>query len=181
MLENCDNAQERWGGVNDIIDTWLDSRRALIVRFCSLSKNLVSLGYANSREHQTGLDLSEIKETISLGPDNQHALSFELPSFCQRLIDYTSAAHFEVYVQLLAEAHAFQDQNALDYGKTLMEQIHPLTQSCVDFSDKYAQSFNTYDLVYDLDALGMRLESRFELEDAMISNLHTVHRALAIN
>ncbi|MFC6977386.1 Rsd/AlgQ family anti-sigma factor [Microbulbifer taiwanensis] len=38
MLENCKSARERWGGVSEIIDRWLHSRQALLVRFCSLSE-----------------------------------------------------------------------------------------------------------------------------------------------
>ena len=37
MLEQCKDAQERWGGVHQMIDKWLNDRQALIVRFCNLS------------------------------------------------------------------------------------------------------------------------------------------------
>ena len=36
MLENCQNAKERWGGVSDIIDKWLKERQSLLVRYCDL-------------------------------------------------------------------------------------------------------------------------------------------------
>jgi regulator of sigma D len=31
MLEGCQNAQERWGGVHKIIDKWLNERQELLV------------------------------------------------------------------------------------------------------------------------------------------------------
>ena len=30
MLESCKNAQERWGGVHQLIDRWLQERQELI-------------------------------------------------------------------------------------------------------------------------------------------------------
>jgi regulator of sigma D len=37
MLENCQSAKERWGGVNNIIDRWLHERQQLLVDYCNLS------------------------------------------------------------------------------------------------------------------------------------------------
>ena len=37
MLESCRNAQERWGGVHQLIDRWLRDRQELIQAFDSLS------------------------------------------------------------------------------------------------------------------------------------------------
>lgn len=36
MLEHCESAKERWGGVSDIIDRWLQERQDLLVHFCSI-------------------------------------------------------------------------------------------------------------------------------------------------
>jgi len=30
MLENCQSAKERWGGVSEIIDRWLQERQELL-------------------------------------------------------------------------------------------------------------------------------------------------------
>ena len=30
MLESCQNAQERWGGVHKLIDSWLKARHELV-------------------------------------------------------------------------------------------------------------------------------------------------------
>ena len=75
MLENCKSAKERWGGVSEIIDRWLEERQAMLVQYCALS----------------GLDqdLSDLQR------------GEKLRSFCQILVDYVSAGHFEVYDQLI--------------------------------------------------------------------------------
>jgi regulator of sigma D len=31
MLENCKSAKERWGGVSEIIDRWLEERQQMLV------------------------------------------------------------------------------------------------------------------------------------------------------
>ena len=36
MLEKCQNAKERWGGVSDLIDQWLEQRQSLIRTFVAL-------------------------------------------------------------------------------------------------------------------------------------------------
>ncbi|MFT6421094.1 MAG: regulator of sigma D, partial [Porticoccus sp.] len=36
MLENCKSAKERWGGVSQLIDQWLEERQEMLVRFCAL-------------------------------------------------------------------------------------------------------------------------------------------------
>ncbi len=38
MLEDCKNAQERWGGVHQLIDRWLAERRALLTNFRELQE-----------------------------------------------------------------------------------------------------------------------------------------------
>ena len=37
MLDNCQNAKERWGGVHQLIDRWLKERQELLVHYCDLS------------------------------------------------------------------------------------------------------------------------------------------------
>ena len=37
MLESCKSAQERWGGVSELIENWLEERRILLVLYCSIS------------------------------------------------------------------------------------------------------------------------------------------------
>lgn len=36
MLDSCQNAQERWGGVHKLIDRWLEERQELVQAFGAL-------------------------------------------------------------------------------------------------------------------------------------------------
>ena len=72
MLDNCKTAKERWGGVSEIIDRWLQERQDMLVQYCSLS----------SLHETTDSDTSRGKQ---------------LRALCQILVDYISAGHFEIY------------------------------------------------------------------------------------
>ena len=147
MLENCKSARERWGGVSNIIDRWLQERQDLLVLYCNLSD--------------------------SADGDIQAS---RLPQFCQIVVDYISAGHFEVFEQLVLEGREFDDQAGLDESKILFEKIQLTTDSILDFNDKYEETDDIETLKTDLSALGEALEMRFELEDRMIEVLHVSHR-----
>ncbi|MFC6633744.1 sigma D regulator [Microbulbifer taiwanensis] len=151
MLENCKSARERWGGVSEIIDRWLHSRQALLVRFCSLSEK------------------KEISEGDAEAEENVRQL-------CQLLVDYVSAGHFEVYEQLIREGQAFDDKQGLEQARQLYKDIDKTTDIAVDFNDKYQETDDLSSLVSDLSQLGEALESRFSSEDQMIALLHTAHK-----
>ncbi len=154
MLEQCQSAKERWGGVHDIIDRWLAERRELIVRMFSVN---------GGREFLA--DEAPVEERIQ--------------RFCEVLVDYVSAGHFEVYEQLLQEARAFSDTN-LDAARAIFARLEENTEHVLAFNDTYRDVVETRqhldDLDNDLSRLGERLEERFELEDRLIQDLHEVHR-----
>ena len=81
MLDNCQNAKERWGGVHQLIDRWLKERQELLVHYCDLS------------------DTARGTASEDLGK--------KLERLCQILVDYTSAGHFEIHV----ESEAFEGKN----------------------------------------------------------------------
>ncbi|WP_299594038.1 sigma D regulator [uncultured Microbulbifer sp.] len=151
MLENCKNAQERWGGVSQIIDRWLHSRQALLVSFCQLSEKKVIAD--SDKEAETSVRL-----------------------LCQQLVDYVSAGHFEVYDQLIQEGQAFGDTEGLQQAKSLYREIDGTTDVAVDFNDKYLETDDLGSLQKDLSELGVALETRFAAEDRMIDTLHTAHK-----
>ncbi|WP_237067851.1 sigma D regulator [Microbulbifer guangxiensis] len=151
MLENCKSARERWGGVSEIIDRWLQSRQALIVSFCNLSG----------------------KKTFADGDTESEE---QLRELCQNLVDYVSAGHFEVYEQLVLEGQAFGDQNGLEKSRELYREIDATTDVAVDFNDKYLETDDLSSLPSDLSQLGEALETRFASEDRMIDVLHTAHK-----
>jgi regulator of sigma D len=152
MLENCQSAKERWGGVSELIDRWLKERQELIVRFC---------------------DLTNMEEFT----DVDHGVR-SFTEFCQILLDYMSAGHFEVYEQLLIEAKEFND-GGIDLANRLYPQIQETTEAALDFNDLFdntpEDAEDLRNLKPALSRLGERLEERFELEDMMIEVLHTSH------
>jgi regulator of sigma D len=150
MLESCQNAQERWGGVHLLIDRWLQERNELIKAFDALGDTPEAL-VKNRKTLQT---------------------------FCGVLVDYTSAGHFEIYEQLTNEAKAFNDTRGLELAETIWPRIDEITQKALDFND-YCDKGDCSDAAVILqkrEELGHLLHERFELEDCLIEVLHTAHK-----
>lgn len=153
MLENCQSAKERWGGVSEIIDRWLQERQELLVVYCALSNQ-------GNFEETSLSDQSQIKK------------------LCQVLVDYVSAGHFEVYNQLIREGKDFGDKNGLREGAELYQVIDKITEAMLDFNDKYQETDDLNQFSQDLSAVGQMLETRFTAEDQMINVLHTSHKGM---
>lgn len=153
MLENCQSAKERWGGVNNIIDRWLHERQQLLVDYCNLSS--VQAFDEENIEHQE-----------------------QVKRLCQILVDYASAGHFEVYDQLIKEGKDFNDKAGLSQAAQLYKVIDLTTEALLDFNDKYQETDDLDDLTKDLSEMGQHLETRFTAEDQMIEVLHTSHKEL---
>lgn len=151
MLDNCKNLRERWGGVSEIIDRWLQARQEMLVQYCELSKTAVF-------------------------DSNNHEHGNKLQFLCEALVDYISAGHFEVYQQLMEECRAFDDKDALNEAHSLLNEVHATTQSALDFNDKYLETDDLDTLAEDLSKLGESLAARFEVEDRMIEVLHNAHQ-----
>ncbi|WP_425056255.1 sigma D regulator [Pseudomonas abyssi] len=153
MLDSCTNAQERWGGVHQLIDRWLAERQQLI------------LNYRQLRER----------------PEPSTQTDSELTAFCDILVDYVSAGHFEIYEQLLREAQDFDDQRGIDLAHRVYPRIETITLQAVAFNDQYGQSDRADDeaaMQAQLHQLGGMLHERFELEDCLIEVLHNAHKDL---
>lgn len=152
MLENCRNARERWGGVSELIDRWLKERQELLVHYCDLS----------------GSDASA----------NAEMLAGKFVRLCEILVDYVSAGHFEVYEQLIREAKEFDD-GGLELAAKVYPKLAETTEVALNFNDRLdgAQlSEAQVGVLFDeLSKLGETLESRFEIEDFLIEQLHNVH------
>ncbi|RUM49272.1 MAG: sigma D regulator [Marinomonas sp.] len=151
MLERCKTAQERWGGVHEIIDRWLQHRKALVETFVSLR------------------DVGEYTPT-----DTPKVLVF-----CEMLVDYVSTGHFEVYEQLALEAKEFHDDSALQCLHKLMPEITANTSIVLEFNDKYDTKEHCnkqlVDLPFALQALGVLMDERFAYENQLIEELHEAH------
>ncbi|MEO9275044.1 sigma D regulator [Marinomonas sp. 5E14-1] len=151
MLEGCKTAQERWGGVHDIIDRWLEQRRQLIE----------SLVYIRERGDLTPTDTPKIQ------------------SACEMLVDYVSAGHFTVYEQLALEAKEFHDDSAVILLGELLPQIESTTEIAIEFNDKYDTkehcNAQLEALPFSLQALMLVMAERFQYEDQLIEELHEAH------
>ncbi len=74
MLTRLEKAQQKWGGSHTIIDKWLTERQELLVLYCKIA------GFSPYDKKDHAL------------PDQ-----LQIQTFCQILMDYLSAGHFEVY------------------------------------------------------------------------------------
>lgn len=150
MLEDCETAQERWGGTHEMIDRWLEARQKTLVALFDISTETAA-------DEQSGA----------------------LQTFCGLLMDYVSAGHFEIYEQLVREAREFDD-GGIDLARELYPRLERTTQVILDFNDKYDTDEHTSkhvdDLPDDLSRLGECMTERFEMEDQLIERLHNIHR-----
>lgn len=152
MLENCQNARERWGGVSELIDRWLKERQELLVHYCDLS------------------GATDFTQT--------DALQQKFVRLCEVLVDYVSAGHFEIYEQLVQEAREFND-GGLELAAKVYPRIEKTTETALNFNDQLNGQSMTEDkareLFQQLSELGEILETRFEMEDFLIEHLHNAH------
>lgn len=150
MLENCKSAQERWGGVSEIIDKWLAERQTMLVDYCTLSDGVVEMDDASC--------------------------GIKLRGLCQILVDYVSAGHFEIYEQLVKEGQELNDLDGLKAASELYKVVDSTTGEILDFNDKYQEIDDLDAIETDLSRLGEVLATRFESEDKMIEVLHYAHQ-----
>ncbi|MGO4998140.1 sigma D regulator [Oceanisphaera sp. W20_SRM_FM3] len=141
MLRKMAQSKAKLSGKHQALDAFMEARQELLVEYIRLSTNKKAL------------------------PSPQ-----ELTDFCSQLVDYVSAAHFEIYDYVMAAYEA-----ARGSGRTLAERIYlRLKKSSVqalDFHDKYAQVDEDQllpELDEDLSILGEMLEERFSLEDRLV-------------
>ncbi len=154
MLTRQEETKQKYGGAITVVDTWLAERRELLVKYCQLA------GLPPFEANKNSLpDVSVIND------------------FCQILVDYLSAGHFEVYDDIVQQCNNRNKESA-----ELAERVYPLiadtTQPLVDFNDKYSNvpdgfEYQGFDL--DLADVGSLLEQRMELEDELIHTLYSKH------
>ncbi|MCE8018164.1 sigma D regulator [Halomonas sp. MCCC 1A17488] len=153
MLEQCKTARERWGGVHQLIDRWLDERRDLLVSF---------------------LELKEACDT-----ELEAVSKPQIDRFSELLMDYISAGHFEIYPQLREEANAFEDHEALEIAGKLLERLELSTELVLAFDADYSTPVRCQHFLPRLpawlDRLAKGLTERFALEDQLIARLHAAH------
>ncbi len=150
MATEHDNQPERRTGSRELVDNLLKERQQLLVRFCQLA----------------GLE--------PYTPDKPVAT--RLQDFCQILVDYLAAVHFELYTRFSDGRE--RRQAVLNVADTHYSRITLTTEHAVDFNDKYEKiNWSTVleTLPDDLSELGEVLAARFELEDRLFAALLTTN------
>ena len=137
---------------NTAVDSWLTERSQVIVMYCKLS------GYRN----QTKLPESN-----------------QINGFCDILIDYVSAGHFEVYEQIVNDCD-INGPTSIELLNQLYPDISETTDVVVSFNEKYSKTVNSNDELMsrfdtDLSSLGEAIAKRVDLEDNLIETLRTNH------
>lgn len=130
-----------------LVQRWLEERQSLIVLMMALGED---------------------------PPAGARSLPDRVQDFCQILMDYVSAGHFEVYDELLGEAEK-HDADSLADSRALLQRLQPTTDAVIRFNDIYEDPHAAValaDLSRELSRLGLALENRFEIEDRMIALLH---------
>jgi regulator of sigma D len=148
MLDNCKDNRERWQAVENLLQGWLKERREVLVKYAAIAGNL---------------EWDIEKSSLDAG----------LERLCQLLVDYVSAGHFEVFYELIREAEAFADGSD-KIANEIIPSIGDTTEVILGFDEKYPCDALA-DLGADMSFLGEVLESRFELEDRLITLLHRSH------
>ena len=153
MLTQIEKAKHQWGGSHDAIDNWLQERQQLLVQYCELA----------------GLPPFE-RESGALPRKS------EIRSFCEILVDYVSAGHFEVYDKIAEQSDDAKDNE--DVASIVVPKITETTDHALNFNDDFAEVSGDSDLAsFDvkLSKLGQTLEERFALEDQLIQTIHKEH------
>jgi len=148
MLTQVESSKRQWQGLHKSIDAWLQERQQLLVQYCELA----------------GLPPFERPEN-SL-PDSQ-----AITNFCETLVDYVSAGHFEVYDKLTNESENPSMPKRIE--DEVYAEISESTELALSFNDCFAAIEDQNKLsLFDsqLSELGQKLEKRFELEDQLISS-----------
>ncbi len=95
----------------------------------------------------------------------------ELKRFCQALIDYAAAAHFQLYRYIADGKERRQAVRAI--AEQVYPQIAASTDAILDFNDRYDVSHlddgRVEKLADDLSRLGEILADRISLEDQVIA------------
>lgn len=148
MLDSTRTGSKLNGRFQTALMNWLKERQQLISSFFELS-------------------------AVNPARTNGQKLNTEkLQKFCDLLVDYVSAGHFEIYQALLPQSkEAAQPKGEL--ARKLYPALVHSTEHALTFNDKYANETGYRQLLDDfsgdLSRLGEGLEERFELEDLLIN------------
>ncbi|CAM4213329.1 sigma D regulator [Vibrio neonatus] len=148
MLKKFRQVQEEWGGSSEVIDHWLETRQALLVRYVKLA----------------ALQPASVASNVVTLPSKE-----ELHEFSQHLVDYISEGHFKIYDMVMDKWSSTGFQSTEEISHTYAK-IVLTTEPLLSFTDKYAEisDDNLHDFESDMSKVGEVLELRFEVEDLLI-------------
>lgn len=134
---------------DNLLDRWLRARRELIATYCLTSKNVTTTTSGNQLRRRLG-------------------------RFLDKLVDYVSEGHFEVYGALL-NASDNESSSTSDVLRTIYPEIARSTELALAFDDHCAnhELDDIDDLLGMLSDLGEVMEARFASEDRLISAVKT--------
>lgn len=145
MFNQLDILTERVGGSNELVDSWLNARRQLLVAYYNM------VGIKPNKDSLTTLD--------------EQALD----NFCHTLVDYLSAGHFSIYERIVSE---MSGDSPMITAAQIYPALEKNTEHLMQLYDGYLeQAINDENCVAFQQALsevGEVLESRFTLEDKLI-------------
>jgi len=146
MKEQAEEAQERRGGSNELIEHMLKERHQLLSLMLKVSAE--------------GSDAAYVKSVA------------DLEEFNQVLVDYIAAGHFGLY-ERIAEGKE-RRKSVSELAVQIYPRIEKVTQIALAFDEKYNPENNEHGLDHfpeDLSTLGEELATRIELEDQLIQLL----------
>ena len=124
---------------DELVQRWLKDRQHLLVELVGLSRGL--------RSRSAALD----------------SLSTRMQQFCDRLVDYVSTGHFEVYADL---ASAPQGSRLLT---RLWSQLQTTTDTVLKFNEVSSSGrLDRQGMALQLATLSVALEDRFSIEDRLV-------------
>lgn len=154
MLNQLESLTERLGGSNELVDRWFHVRKQLLVAYYNL------VGIKPGKESFVRL--------------NEKALD----DFCQNLVDYLSAGHFNIYERIIS---GMEGSSPLSAATRLYPLLEANTQQLMEYYDSSLENAIDHDNCIEfqqaLSGIGEALAARFALEDELVllafdHNLH---------
>ena len=146
MLNQLERLKERVGGSHQLVDSWLQVRKQLLVSYYNL------VGITPGKGSYTRL--------------NDKALD----DFCHRLVDYLSACNFNLYERIVAK---LEDESLALAVSRVYPKLKSNTQEIMTIYDSTLEQAiddeNYMEFQQALSALGEALAARFTLEDKLIT------------
>ena len=123
-----------------------------------------AIGVFLKSRRQLIVDLMKLSNAIE-GSLREPAESL-LERFCQQMVDYLSNGYFRIYSDVLSPRTWTTPREYAIFDST--------TATAMSFNDRYAGGgrFDIDSVRRELASLALALETRFELEDEMLSRAH---------